>query len=110
MTLIDQIKADREAGTPGPWTHRGNVSVLSEDDDTVAQAYAERLAVAKVDTRRIARVPALEAIALAAAELVDVIDEWQVSRAVGDLDLEFEKAKPVAEKRSALRNLLETDT
>lgn len=91
MSMIEDIKRDREAGTPGPWGNgrtgeeqrlilsRGgkgryvcNVQIfqtprhmgLWEEDSREANA------------RRIARVPELEAALLAAEELADAVDEW----------------------------------
>lgn len=90
MTLIEQIKRDREAGTPGPWGRRPHwadddgrevfpradekppfgewtaIATVTAHDDT---DYGEK---AEANARRIARVPQLEAALLAAEELAKV--------------------------------------
>ena len=80
MSLIDDIRKDREAGTPGPWDvmfrEFDGSSLISMGDVKTGphmQAnmpfYADRPRD-RNDARRIARVPELEAALLAAEELV----------------------------------------
>ena len=83
MTLIDKIRKDREAGTPGPWRVH-NCESLGErclnfyqeiwNDETdilvtteVTRAHNDG---GKVNMRRIARVPDMEAALIAAEELM----------------------------------------
>jgi hypothetical protein len=81
MSIFDDIKKDRETGTPGLFRtgdrHSDN-SVYSQDGETlVANTHGsqrnfdrdQQLAEQDANARRIARVPQLEAIALAAEEL-----------------------------------------
>lgn len=65
-SIFDQIKADREAGTPGDWS--AIPMHISEDEPYVEAQEGWRIANASsdVNARRIARVPQLERIALAA--------------------------------------------
>ncbi|MBQ2263250.1 MAG: hypothetical protein II336_18050 [Loktanella sp.] len=76
MTLIEQIKADREAGTAGPWA----VDDPSEEWPAAIEAPSGQEVLSGcgccgspnlsgVDARRIARVPDMEAGLLAADEL-----------------------------------------
>jgi hypothetical protein len=108
MNLIDQIKADREEGTPGPWNacnmvhaDRGNQMTPDEIGEYVANSVrmgdmSRFLFVSgkhtdggdcdvchtgngprgTANTRRIARVPDMEAALLAAAELADAVDGY----------------------------------
>lgn len=87
MNLIEKIKCDMVNGTPGPWTAPSKPvfgdycgSYVPHDWDGNG-----RLAVFHVtagpehaapNTRRIARVPDMEAALLAAEELADAVDEW----------------------------------
>lgn len=82
MAIFDEIRKDREAGTPGGWRGDGGTvwadarknrsgnkhgavcCVVNDKDDGWLVTH---------DVERIARVPKLEAIALAAEELVKVI-------------------------------------
>lgn len=79
-TLIDHIKADREAGTLGLWeyfTFEGVAGVTGEVRDiahcsgfnTICSESEE-----EANARRIARVPTLEAALLAADELADAVE------------------------------------
>lgn len=89
--LADEIKRDRESGTPGPWfqTHvpgwmpSGRTHIAARNHDTSTIAGDCPIAVAKdgathwenkwpaeVNARRIARLPDLEAAYLAQAELL----------------------------------------
>jgi hypothetical protein len=83
MTDIDwkKLEADREAGTPGPWfaretyVHDKHVWYDAEgarhgDTPNVAFDCEE-----ETDARRIARLPALEAYALAAREKLEAAEE-----------------------------------
>lgn len=92
MTLFDEIRRDMEAGTPGPWVHNGRTGVKASGSvDTYSGAVWGSIAFAEptrandfegrewtcagdetANARRIARVPQLEAIALAAGELAKV--------------------------------------
>lgn len=85
MSLIDDIRKDREAGTPGPWDRQGDhkyntdFGVFSKNGRAVCSSggysdgkettYEEN----KANARRIARVPDMEAALLAADELADAI-------------------------------------
>ena len=83
MTLIEQIKRDREAGTPGPWQRAKSLRNHRLDDFNVdgpdrrgicsTGGYADGKEGThdenKANARRIARVPDLEAALLAADEL-----------------------------------------
>lgn len=103
---IEDIKRDREAGTPGEWRavpHGGSSTVTSESkpkrNDTRIPAYAYRdehciaypfieedlrcrwdfVCFSHTDARRIARVPELEAAFLEAVELLGKVgkaDPW----------------------------------
>ena len=93
MTLIDKIKADREAGTQGKWQadgifmENGNVVRIAIPDingvpqGTIAEAFHDwqedriSLANAEANARRIARVPDMEAALLAADALGLAIDD-----------------------------------
>lgn len=86
MTLIDEIKRDREFGSPGDWTleiltssdpngdeWETDVEVLSASGTHIHShdlGYSDETdARIKADTRRIARVPDMEAALMAADEL-----------------------------------------
>lgn len=86
MNMIEQIKADREAGTHGKWmedeTH--NVVKFGSDGyvghpphpDAIASLYDGEYIENpnyKVDARRIARVPDMEAALIAADELANSV-------------------------------------
>lgn len=86
MSMIEDIKRDREAGTPGPWTAPSKPvfgdycgSYVPHDWDGMG-----RLAVFHVtagpehaapNTRRIARVPDIEAALIAADDLANALDQ-----------------------------------
>lgn len=102
MTIFDDIRKEREAGTPGPWRSeasdgpvgdygKAGCGVWSEyifeaglegmdnEDDAMDDAWVCGIwggidLKKESDSRRIARVPQLEAIALAAEELKEAID------------------------------------
>lgn len=72
MTIFDDIRKDREAGTPGEWLmgYHGDVytgEIRCALDSDYDGAIADWVGI--FDARRIARVPRLERIALAAEEL-----------------------------------------
>lgn len=78
--LIEQIKRDREAGTPGPWAakksafevfnvdHGEMKYEIAADFTLIAALYSSDI---DPDARRIARVPAMEEALLAAEKLAD---------------------------------------
>jgi len=79
MTIFDDIRKDREEGSPGNWFKSvdgcGFVFLSSEKTcKPVCEVGPEGELGVGVDTDRIARVPQLEAIALAAEELKKAID------------------------------------
>ena len=92
MSLIDDIKRDREAGTQGPWVvakDRNKVRRIFAGDSgpQVATASvfanwmpversAEAHATADVNARRIARVPEMEAALIEAAKLADALEAY----------------------------------
>lgn len=97
MTLSDQIRTDREAGTPGPWRAWGDTAVCKRlEGDAAKELYGEKaervtipiascnragatLSELTANARRIARVPELEEIALAAAEFVRLRDIYNAT-------------------------------
>ena len=89
MTLIEQIKADREAGTPGPW-HKVGASVQKSPNESaiavcVSAGDRDRIEASE-NARRIARVPDLEAALLAAEELAGAaLSQWEVGTASTEL-------------------------
>ena len=90
MSLIDDIKRDREAGTPGPWRVKDCDSmgdrcthyyqeVWNDETDILVTTEVTRAHNdgGRVNMRRIARVPDLEAALLAADELAgSAHDAW----------------------------------
>lgn len=108
MSLIDDIKRDREAGTPGPWgaaLERGCHGVIAQ---SLPEGGANFVALVGngsdnpdreesrfANARRIARVPEMEAALIAAPHLADVDAETKrcmriVSAArSGDIDQDF---------------------
>ena len=94
MSMIDAIRKDREAGTPGPWQadevfmqdgHPTRVATPDIDGipaATLAECFQDwedfRVSWknAEANARRCARVPDMEAALLAAEELADAVDEW----------------------------------
>lgn len=78
MSLIEKIKADREAGTPGPFV----ISFESIDPEWCVVTTAGGSIFANVhsagngetNARRIARVPEMEASLLAAEELAQALE------------------------------------
>jgi hypothetical protein len=98
MSIFDDIRKDREAGTPGefkvdsyfmPDGHPLRVAAPDENgvpSATIAECFADwegyRLSWknAEANARRIARVPRLERIALAAEELAEAVqrsEPWE---------------------------------
>ena len=84
MTLLSDIKADREAGRDGPWEwwtsnsyRRLKVGGLGrKSGDNVLEGYVcadgcADLVILEADMRRLARVPELEKIALAADKVLE---------------------------------------
>lgn len=80
MTLVDDIRRDRKLGSHGPWI------VGPVDDTRVEDGAGNEVAqidgdynqpdtwpIMEANTRRIARVPQLEEIALVADEMADVL-------------------------------------
>lgn len=77
MSMIEDIKRDREAGTPGPWSKTVNSGEVATQDGTwVGRAVDAATGEGQANARRIARVPSMEAALLAAEELADAVDEW----------------------------------
>lgn len=85
--IFDQIKADREAGTDGPWRIHDCESmgercinfyqeIWNDDTDILVTTEVTRAHNdgGAANMRRIARVPQLERIALAAEELSRLVD------------------------------------
>ncbi len=109
MSLIDDIKRDREAGTPGPWSGHNMVHADGQRPMTAEEIGEYVMNSVKMgdpnrflfvsgkhddggacdichtgngprgpaNTRRIARVPDMEAALLAAEELADVVNLWR---------------------------------
>lgn len=96
MNLLDHIKADREAGTPGPWAYEahgdtmqygvGVCHALSDiemafplsgqvDSDVMVTDPVCVEVNCQTNARRIARVPDIETALLAAGELADATAE-----------------------------------
>jgi L-alanine-DL-glutamate epimerase-like enolase superfamily enzyme len=87
MSIFDQIKADRETGTDGPWRIHDCESmgercinfyqeIWNDDTDILVTTEVTRAHNdgGAANMRRIARVPQLERIALAAEALLDSIE------------------------------------
>lgn len=82
MTLIDDIRKDREAGTPGPWDGRyvedGMPTDVCKFGVISTSAGHETARVWGLeDAYRIARVPDMEAALLAAEELAEAVVAWR---------------------------------
>jgi hypothetical protein len=96
MSLIDDIKRDREAGTPGPWsvvtTDGPDCRVLGGFDvfgqcvsgTTWINPNNDNVA-AKANARRIARVPDMEAALIAAEELAQELETLHDAEFSGSL-------------------------
>ena len=83
MKLIEQIRRDREAGTPGSWDASSrNVYASAREDESgnkdgclaVIVSSPVNDWIAHHDTCRIARVPAMEEALLAAVEALKAIE------------------------------------
>ena len=78
MSLIDDIKRDREAGTPGRWVAESS-PITSSINAPDAEKYTDigylSLGDHAGNARRIARVPDMEDALLAADRLADAYDE-----------------------------------
>lgn len=81
MSMIDDIKRDREAGTQGSWSaftddtapHTNIVSVVPYTSCVFSLAGRDKR---HPDIERLCRVPQMEAALIAAEELADAVDEW----------------------------------
>lgn len=103
MNMIDQIKADREAGVPGPWAYEahgdtiqygvGVCHAISDiemafplsghvDSDVMVTDTVCVEVNGQTNARRIARVPDMEAALLAAADLAD---DDTIEQMIGDV-------------------------
>ena len=130
--MIDAIKRDREAGTPGPWglltdtginsPHSSGLLFSAWDpravDDTKEEGESWLAMRTRTDpardamksethsnARRIARVPAMEAALLAAVELADLADDMQH---FSDIPAEYRKfGRDVFAAITAFRKALE---
>lgn len=73
MSIFEQIMADRDKGTSEPW----KTGQCSWDEDTGDVRYTlhDVKSATPADARRIARVPQLERIALAAEELFEALED-----------------------------------
>ena len=84
---IEEMKRDREAGTPGPWWLHGEM-IFGPDDPAVPWEVAEAKAdcghggcQTEPNARRIARVPTLEAEVLRLREALEECEEYFDNRA-----------------------------
>ena len=78
MTIFDDIRRDHEAGTPGPWEvkYQGETHLYMNGDSQMCDmTYYPWVPDETADWERIARVPELERIALAAEELAKVFPD-----------------------------------
>jgi hypothetical protein len=76
--LVEQIKQDREAGTPGPWKTDTEYDVTGPMGWMVADMLVldgNPSATEAANARRIARVPDMEARILADAEVIKAAEE-----------------------------------
>lgn len=77
MIDLDQLKADREAGTPGEWRserdtcHFDTLSDIYAGKALIAQTGATPVQAQEADARRIARLPDLEAAYIEAVAKLD---------------------------------------
>lgn len=93
MTIFDDIRKDREAGSPGNWVKSvdGSGFVFLSSEETfkpVCEVGPEGEPGVGEDTDRIARVPQLEAIALAAEKLERIFIKILDSHDIGVLEAE----------------------
>ena len=89
MTIIDDIKRDREAGTPGDWyveyKHGSTRLIMPKHPDPCQmcdETYYPWVPENLSDWERIARVPQMEAALLAAEELAKAT-EWAANNLRG---------------------------
>lgn len=87
MSITDLIKKDREAGTPGPWKLHDTESYDGRSTTHYQEVWSDDLDViceevtrahndgGSANMRRIARVPELEEIALAAAKYLEALKD-----------------------------------
>ena len=121
MTLMEGIRADREAGTPGPWrigNHDPKRGIWVGGSNENGGAVLPYLWFGhtinfpneyEANARRIARVPELEAIALAADELEEALAAYVLAERAAadtsspdDYDFVFECWERVEAARAAL--------
>ncbi len=84
MSMIEDIRKDREAGTPGPWRAGASDFYPGLDGPLTVRVYTDHPVnefdacgdKSRPNAERIARVPDMEAALLAAEELADAVDEW----------------------------------
>ncbi|SLN74894.1 hypothetical protein ROJ8625_04122 [Roseivivax jejudonensis] len=79
MSLIDDIRKDREAGTPGPWSaftddNKPHTNIVSPTPVTQCVFSLNGRHKRETDIRRIARVPDMEAALLAAEGLASCVE------------------------------------
>lgn len=95
MNLIEQIKADREAGTPGPWRRGqdGNPRVYGPDGSGIhsglLMSEAGDVFKGPANARRIARVPDIEAALLDAEPALLAAEELAKSADAAFNAIEF---------------------
>ena len=91
MTLIDQIKADREAGTPGRIDAVKQFTLNITRCGWNALVWSKRSHI-RADARRIERIPDMESALLAAAELAEVVESNGLVHEIDDALEKFRKA------------------
>ena len=104
MTMIEDIKLDREAGTDGPWEYTpptqgdkydayegllgnlyGGSKCICDFGDNEAYCNTSGIPPIDEDARRIARVPDMEAALIAAEELARDVAEFQRRVSIGEI-------------------------
>ncbi len=98
MSILDQIKVDREGGTPGEWDATQTPDLFmfvcekQDHSNVICEVHTHR----GPDCRRIARVPQLESMALAAEELASAIEDdtgtFEDERRIGRAHVAFREA------------------
>lgn len=104
MTLIEQIKADRGAGTAGPW-------VIDDGYITTIKYFIAVCSVSggvPADKRRIARVPDMEEALLAADELAKAVDHER-NMPCQDIDMQLRAIASVNDALAAYRKATGTE-